>query len=299
MAELAPLLAVTLGEHQDASMSGLVRLLERTLSDPRRLRALLRAQSATLTHWALTGEPGWFVFELDPALPPMFQAFPLQASLPALAAEGVRLCEPITEPSDWASEVFARQAPRGGNPDRAGLSAGDLKVYTLLDGATDLATVAEKAGAGLATAVDLVRGLERIGLCERREHASAASILVLDDDPEVSRFIQAVLGPDGEGFHLKLVRDRVGAQLLLRRHSFDLVIMALDQPDQEAFFRACKEHCQAKTRFVGIVGLDDEETLVRLDEIGLDGVLHRPPAEADLRATVHHLLEARETAGAT
>ena len=51
LADLAPLLAVTLGEQQDASMSGLVKLLERSLSDPRRLRALLRFQSAVLTYW--------------------------------------------------------------------------------------------------------------------------------------------------------------------------------------------------------------------------------------------------------
>src|SRR4051794_14099384 len=37
LAELAPLLALTLGEHQDASMSGLVKMLERSLSDPRKL----------------------------------------------------------------------------------------------------------------------------------------------------------------------------------------------------------------------------------------------------------------------
>ncbi len=55
LGELAPLLALTLGEHQDASMSGLVKMLERSLSDPRRLRSLLRFQSAMLTHWGMTG----------------------------------------------------------------------------------------------------------------------------------------------------------------------------------------------------------------------------------------------------
>src|SRR5262249_2387736 len=49
LADLGPLLSITIGEHQDASMSGLVRLLEKSLSDPRRLRVLLRFQSAVLT----------------------------------------------------------------------------------------------------------------------------------------------------------------------------------------------------------------------------------------------------------
>ena len=88
--------------------------------------------------------------------------------------------------------------------------------------------------------------------------------------------LQAALGPDGLGCQLKLVRDRVGAQLLLRRQRFDLVLIALDRPDQEAFLRACREHCPESTRFVGIVGLEDEEELARLDALGLDGILHRP-----------------------
>src|SRR4051794_40116644 len=51
LADLGPLLAITLGETQDASMAGLVKLLEKSLTDPRRLRTLLRFQSAVLTHW--------------------------------------------------------------------------------------------------------------------------------------------------------------------------------------------------------------------------------------------------------
>ncbi len=38
LADLGPLLALTLGEQQDASIAGLVKMLERSLSDPRRLR---------------------------------------------------------------------------------------------------------------------------------------------------------------------------------------------------------------------------------------------------------------------
>ncbi len=56
-ADLAPLLPVTLAEHQDGSMAGLVKLLERSLSDPRRLRGLLRFQAAGLTYWALSAPP--------------------------------------------------------------------------------------------------------------------------------------------------------------------------------------------------------------------------------------------------
>jgi CheY-like chemotaxis protein len=227
----------------------------------------------------------------------MFQGFPLQISLPALAVEGVRLCEPVSDPSDRAGLIFARQGPRGGNLDRAGLSPAEMKIHALLDGTLHLAAVAERAGVDLATAADVVRGLELIGLVERRSPEAGGSVLVLEDDPEAVRVIQSALGPEGEGCQLKVVRDRIGAQLLLRRNGFDLVLMALDRPEQEVFFRSCKEQCPATTRFVGIVTLDDEGELARLDAAGLDGILHRPLVSADLRTTAKHLLGAREPAG--
>ncbi len=148
MADLAPLLSITLGEHQDASMSGLVKLLERSLSDPGRLRALLRLQASVLTYGALNGEPGRFTFEPDAAMPPMFQAFPLQISLPALAVEGARVCEMLgpDELPRWRNLTYARQTPRGGNLDRTGLTAAEIRVHTLLDGIQDLASVAQRAG---------------------------------------------------------------------------------------------------------------------------------------------------------
>ena len=297
LAELAPLLAVTLGDRLDPSMSGLVRMLERSLTDPRKLRALLRAQAALLTHRALAAGPGQFLFEPDCALPPMFQAFPLQLSLPALAVEGVRLSDPTGAASADPSLVIARQTSRGGNLDRAGLSPLDLKMFALFDGATALGEVAERAGTTVEAALDLARGLELVGLVERRPPTSGSSILILDDDADAHRLLMATLGPEGLGHQIKPVRDRVGAQLLLRRQRFDLVILALDRPGAESFLPTCREHCGESTRFVGIVGLEDEEELARIDALELDGILHRPLSEPDIRSTATHLLRARETVG--
>lgn len=297
LSDLAPLLAVTLGEQQDASMSGLVRLLERSLADPRRLRALLRAQSAVLTYWAMTGEPGAFAFDAAGSLPPMFQAFPLQSSFAALTIEGIRRCDQSSPVDGWSTFRFARHSPRGGNLDRAGMSTQEMKIHALLDGNLDLAAIAEKLDAGVEDVADVARGLELAGLAERKSVAVGASILVLEEDADAMRLIQGVLGPDGEGYQLKAVHDRVAAQLLLRRNRFDLVIMALDRADQERSFRAFKEVADSSTRFAGISGIDDEGELARLDAMGLDGVLHRPLTEGDLRTTAKHLLNEAATAG--
>ena len=290
MVDLVPLLALTLGEQQDPQMSGLIRLLERSLSDPRRLRSLLRFQAATLVHIALTAEAGRFTFEPNAAMPPMFQAFPLQTSLPSLAVEGARYCCPPVEAAACGPMVFARQTARGGNLDRTGMSPAEIKAHTLFDGVRDLAAVSRETGLPPTDLFRLARGLELVGLVERRAHRSAASILVLEDDPETAQTIQRVLGQEGRGYQLKLVRDRVAAQLLLRRNAFDLVLMGLDRSDQEQSYRICREQAPPTTRFVAIVEVHEEGELVRLDFLGVDGILHRPVAEADLLATVTHLL---------
>jgi CheY-like chemotaxis protein len=288
-AELAPLLALTLGEQQDSSMSGLIKLLERSLADPRRLRALLRFQSAALTYWSMTAEPGAFAFESITALPPMFQAFPLQLSVAALVLDGARHCGSKIVEGEWGPLVFARQTVRGANTDRAGLSNAEIKIHTLLNGNHSLSDIARQAGFPLEDVALTVRGLELAGLVERRQPVSSDAILALDDDPETARVLQHVLGPEGTNHQLKIVRDRVAAQLLLRRQAFKLMILALDRPDQEAFFQTCKQQNSAGTRFIGIAAIDDESELARLDAMGLDGVLHRPVRESDLIATVRHL----------
>lgn len=294
--DLGPLLALTLSEQQDASMGGLIKLLERSLSDPRRLRALLRFQASILTHLALAGEPGTFAFESKVAMPPMFQAFPLQLSVAALAVDGSKWLEAPEDVGAWSRLLLARQNARGASLDRTGLSSLELKVHTLFDGSLDLAGVATRAGMALSEAIAVARGLELAGMVERRSPLVNSSILVLDEDPETTLLAQRVLGPEGEGFQVKVVRDRVGAQLLLRRSAFDLVILPMDRPEHEAFYQTLRGQTSAGTRYAGIVGLHEEGELARLDAMGLDGVLHRPLSESDLRSTVKHLLSTDELA---
>jgi CheY-like chemotaxis protein len=290
LADLGPLLALTLGEQQDASMAGLVKMLERSLSDPRRLRALLRFQAAVLTYQATTGEPGKFAFEPVATLPPMFQAFPLQLSVPALVVEGSRYCDSVVEVHDWEKLVFARQTIRGGNTDRAGLAPAVIKIHTLLDGTRTLGEAAQNSNLDLVGVVAITRGLERAGLVERRAPTSAHSILVMEDDPETIRLIREVLGAEGANYQLKVVHDRIASQLLLRRQHFQLVILAVDRAEQESFFRTCKQQNTNGTRYIGILNIDDETELARLDAMGLDGVIHRPVNPTNLITTVNHLL---------
>jgi CheY-like chemotaxis protein len=295
---LGLLLSITLGEQQDATVSGVVKLLERSLSDPRRLRSLLRFQSAVLTFLALTEVPGRFVFEPRKPMPPMCQAFPLQLSFPALAVEGVRRCGLGDSAANLGALHFARHTARGGNVDRVGMAPADLRVHTLLDGAEPLSTVAAKAGMDLLDAAAVARGLELVGQVERRSPQAGISILYLEEDVETARLAQRVLGAEGEGYQLRHVRDKVAAQLLLRRNAFSLVMLPIENADQESVYQAFREHTPATTRFVGIAKIDEESKLDRLDSLGLDGVIQRPMTEPDLRATVRQLLMQDQPVGA-
>ena len=116
LADLGPLLALTLGEQQDSSMSGLVKLLERSLADPRRLRAILRFQAAALTYEGLTGEPGKFAFEPITSLPPMFQALPLQMSVAALLVDGARQSCARIDLDEWGSSSSPARRPEAATP---------------------------------------------------------------------------------------------------------------------------------------------------------------------------------------
>jgi hypothetical protein len=68
------------------------------------------------------------------------------------------------------------------------------------------------------------------------------------------------------------------------------VILAMDRPEQEAFFHACKQQKTNGTRYIAILNIDEESELARLDAMGLDGVIHRPVSDTNLLATVNHLL---------
>jgi hypothetical protein len=208
LADLGPLLTVTLADRQDSQVSGLIRLLERNLSDPRRLRALLRFQSSVLTYRALTATPGLFVFLQGGDLPPMFQAFPLNVSLPALAVEGVRRCDPVTDPAAWAGLVYDRSSLLGSHPDRAGLSPVAVKIHASFDGQRDLSTLAREFGMNLEDVVGLARGLELTDLVERR--SDAALVMVLEEDAETIEVIQHALSGESLNCHSKSLRTGSG-----------------------------------------------------------------------------------------
>ena len=128
------------------------------------------------------------------------------------------------------------------------------------------------------------------GWSSGERHAHRTTFSCWKKIPTTIRVIRQILGPEGSNHQVKIVQDRIAAQLLLRRQSFQLVMLAMDRPEQESFFRACKQQHASGSRYVGILKIDEEGELARLDAMGLDGVVQRPVNESDLASTVNHLL---------
>jgi hypothetical protein len=93
----------------------------------------------------------------------------------------------------------------------------------------------------------------------------------------------------------KVVRDRLGVQLLLRRMHPDALMLALDTEEQRVLARELRQSKDLKsTRFVGIAGSAAEHKLGSDDgdAFGLDAILHRPFSDEDALDTLERVLSA-------
>ena len=227
----------------------------------------------------------------------MFQAFPLQTSLPALAVEGVRRVRAgrgTFEP--WRSRVYVRQTPRAGTSTGPASPRRRSRSRHSLDGQRDLGSVAQATGLLSATWCSVVRGLELTGQVEHRAAARGH-----DPGPGRGRGDGRADPAQSSGPMGSATRSRTSAtasrrQLLLRRTRCGLVILALDRPEHEANYRALRDQAPPAPASSASCNIEEEGELARLDALGLDGVLHRPVSEPDLRATVNHLVQSHPLA---
>ena len=218
------------------------------------------------THRALTGEPGKFLFDPRGTLPPMFQAFPLQMSLAALAVEGDRRCEPPPDARPLGPPaVTPAKTPEARNLDRAGLTPTDLKVHTFLDGTQAITTRGREVGRRPSrrsrpwSADWNAPGWSSAGAPPRAPRSSCSTTI-----PKPGR---SPCGLRARGRRLSGESRSAtawAAQLLLTSQSRSASSsLPLDRPEQEAFYSGSREQSPATTRFIGIVGIDDESELAR------------------------------------
>lgn len=123
-------------------------------------------------------------------------------------------------------------------------------------------------------------------------------ILVVDDEPQIRRFLRIGLPP--HGYELVEAGDGAEAMKLLAREKPDAVVLDLGLPDQDGF--AVIEHIRAAslTPILVLSARSDVEGKVRALELGADDYVTKPFDMAELLARLKAALRhALQSAGET
>ncbi|MEW4530101.1 response regulator [Maioricimonas sp. JC845] len=256
LADLAPVLNLTVGGRLCSELDGLVELLDRKVLDPRLLRKLLRHQAAMLTRECFVGKPKQFRFQAGRLAPPLFRKLPLDISLAALLVEGASRCDEGELPDPAGRLLYVRRVIRGQNLDRAGLSPNHMKLLGTLSEPIGVADLARRLAWEPAEVRRVLHGLCLADLVQTQNRGSQSFVIALDNDAAGLRMLRAAIEAEPERYTGKVVRDRLALQLLLRRSQPDVLILPLtSDADRELALglRVQFEEKSPGTRWVGIV----------------------------------------------
>ncbi|MFG0335886.1 MAG: response regulator [Maioricimonas sp. JB049] len=256
LADLAPVLNLTVGGRLCSELDGLVELLDRKVLDPRLLRMLLRHQAAMLTRECFVGKPNQFRFQAGRLAPPLFRKLPLDISLAALLVEGALRCETAELPDSAGRLLYVRRVIRGQNLDRAGLSPNHMKLLGTLGEPVAIADLARRLAWDPLEVQRVLHGLCLADLVQTQARGAQSQVVALDSDPGGLRMLRAALEAAPERYAGKVVRDRLALQLLLRRSQPDVLVVPLsNDADRELALglRVQLEDKSPETRWVGIV----------------------------------------------
>jgi len=121
-----------------------------------------------------------------------------------------------------------------------------------------------------------------------------ASILVVDDEPAIRRFLRTSL--TAEGYQVEEVEDGAGALAALKRHATDVLVLDLGLPGMNGFdvIRELREGGSAIPIIV-LSSRTDEDGKVRALDMGADDYVTKPfgmdELLARIRAAMRHRLQ--------
>ncbi|MFK7818566.1 MAG: response regulator [Planctomycetaceae bacterium] len=285
MKDLGPLLKFTAGTGFSSQVDGLVELLDRKVLDPRMLKALLRHQAAVLTRLCFEAEEvRSFSFESDREVPSLFTRSKLESSLASLLVDASLTAADTPECNETIAWV--RKAIRGQNLDRGGLDAKHMKLLSHLEDPITAQQLADKTGVQRDEIVRVLCGLEAVDWIERREHKQTRQVIAMESDRDAANMLRDLLGGDHD-LSGRVVRDRLGLQLLLKRNTPDCVILPTDVPESAELIRQLRESADHQdVRLIAVTSGEDQAT-----EVSPDAVLSRPYTLNDVLEAVNATLE--------
>jgi CheY-like chemotaxis protein len=113
---------------------------------------------------------------------------------------------------------------------------------------------------------------------------SAATVLVVDDDPDIRDLVQ--LGLEDQGYRVLSAPDGQAALELLGRSRIELILLDMRMPVMDGWTFARLYRQQADPRAPIVVVTAAQDAAQRAAEIAAEGHLAKPFGLAELRATV-------------
>ena len=228
LANLAAVLKLTIGGRGGAEVDGLVQLLDQKVLDPRLTAKLLRFQAAMLVRLAFCRKLHAFRFHSTKPVPALHRDLPIDSSLLALLVEQAVHGDGSSLPEDDRRTTYVRRSIRGQNLDRTGLAARHMKILNLLSEPQTGSQLAHKLGWEQDEVRRVLHGFVLAELVESRRDSAVAKVVLFEPDPAAARQARSMFGEGDDRFGVKVVRDALAFQLLLKRAAPDAVVFAVD-----------------------------------------------------------------------
>ncbi len=300
LANLAAVLKLTIGGRGSAEVDGLVQLLDQKVLDPRLTARLLRYQAAMLVRLAFNRKLTAFRFHSGKPVPALHRELPIDSSLLALLVEQAVHGDGSELPPDDGQTTYVRRSIRGQNLDRTGLAARHMKILNLLSEPQGVAALAQK----LAWEPDEVRrvlhGFALAELVESQRDSAVTKVVLFEPDPAGARQTRAAFGDGNDHYGVKVVRDALAFQLLLKRSTPGAVVFAADNESSRHAVSTILARRNAQTTPVCriAIGAEGDEGVDWEASLGFspDAVIRRPCTPDSLFPVLDQLIPPAEAA---
>lgn len=304
LAELAPVVKLTVAGRKGSEVDGLVELLNNKVLDPRLLKKLLRLQTAVILKFCFDAQLKSFRFTQCAELPPLFSKLPLEASLLGLLVESALISDLASLPSVSSDTGYVRRTMRGQNLDRAGLSSRHMKLMSLVAEPITIAQMANQLGWPEEEVLRVVHGFEMAELVQQSKVTAGKKVFAVLRNQQLAPQTQAFFKANHEAVNGRIVRDLLGLKLLLRRSRPDTLMFEASDESMVAFISENHEALQGielvaaaepgssvPNEVSSTVPLDANETQLS-QAFGL-----QPSANPAVTAPTHPVVESRQPAG--
>jgi hypothetical protein len=239
-----------------------VQLLDNKVLDPRLLQKLLRHQAAMLLLRCFTRPLLAFRFDPGQRPPALHERLALDISVVALLVEACLLADAGENAAYDEQHEFSRRAIRGQNLDRAGLSAQHQKILSQVSEGTSLTTLTEQTQVEREELRRVLWALTLADLVEAKAVETGRKVVVLETDPQLTLQLREAAAARDCPLALRVVRDRLSLQLLLKRQHPDVLVIALDSDVGQQVAHELAQHDDVRV-WVGIVSHDGQAASVR------------------------------------